>query len=113
MTRVDEATAQRIANDVTVNERAATELDDVPAGQVLCQHEAGGWSFYAWRRSDLTPEQAASFDRWARQRAFILFLTRDLDVDGWFTRTSDERWQITYPIDQGPPDPFEPQTLSG
>ena len=83
-------TAQRLANEVTVIEPPVTELDDVPAGQVLCQYDAGGWSFYAWRRSDLTPEQAARFDQWARQRAYILFLTRDLAVDGWSKRTSDE-----------------------
>jgi hypothetical protein len=80
-------------------------LDDFQSGQVICYLLPEGWQFQAIRRPDLPEWDRQGFEKWARERAYLLALTRSTEADGWFKRT-DGGWQITARSVDMPPDPF-------
>jgi hypothetical protein len=106
---VTEEEAEAFARSIRIDEvRFGRRLARPEAGQVLCWRSvAGTWNFAAARRAGLPDWARAEFDEWARQRAYLLALTLDPDVDGWLPREEDAAgWQLTYVPGQGPADPF-------
>jgi hypothetical protein len=53
-------------------------------GQItIVRLEDGGWGVSAERRAGLVTQDAARFDRWARERAYTFVSTEDPTIDAW------------------------------
>lgn len=91
----DDPDARAFANSIEIEEVDLPGLEPEQAGIVYYTPEDEGWTFAAVRQSGIDADLASTFDAWARERAYIIYSTGDLSVDGWFKRKSDESWQIT------------------
>jgi len=91
----DDHAARQWADSIDIEERDLPELSAGQTGVVYFTPGADGATFAAVRMTGLDPDLAATFDEWARQRAYIVASTGDLQIDGWFKRSTDESWQIT------------------
>lgn len=91
----DDHAARQWADSIDIEERDLPELSAGQGGVVYFTPGDDGGTFAAVRRVGLDPDLVSTFDEWARQRAFIIASTGDLQIDGWFKRSIDESWQIT------------------
>lgn len=88
--------ARAWADSIVIEERGRLpEHSADQAGIVYYARGDDGSTFTAVRFAGLTQDRAATFDAWARHRAYTVASTGDLQIDGWAKPSMDERWQIT------------------
>lgn len=80
-------------------------LDDEQVGQVyLVGQPDGSWDMSIWVRAGLTPEQAETFERWARTSLAQVLMTNDPHGNGWFpSRLHPNTWHMTARAVELPP----------
>lgn len=87
--------ARQWADSIVIQERDLPELSEDHAGVVYYERDFEGATFAAVRFAGLSQDRAATFDAWARHRAYVVASTGDLEIDGWLKPSTDERWQLT------------------
>lgn len=87
--------ARQWAESMVIEERHLPELSADHAGVVYYAPDDEGATFAALRSAGLSQDRAATFDAWARHRAYVVASTGDLQIDGWCRPTTGGRWQIT------------------
>lgn len=91
-----EELAQHFAASINIEDEDLPELESTQHGRVICRRtDSGQWEFWALRKAGLSAEDAQGFDEWARQRAYMLSLTGDVEADGWFWHEEAQAWAIT------------------
>lgn len=87
--------AREWADSIVIQERDLPELSADHVGVVYYTPGDDGAAFDAVRFAGLSLDRAATFDAWARYRAYTVASTGDLQIDGWCKPSTDESWQIT------------------
>ena len=87
--------ARQWADSIVIHEQDLPKVAENYAGVVYYAPDVEHATFAAVRFAGLSPDRAATFDAWARHRAYVVASTGDLQIDGWLKPSAGERWQIT------------------